>query len=160
MKDLTGKQFGRLKVIYPLKKRSKERGIIWHCKCACGKETNVKAGSLISKRTKSCGCLRHKPPEKHKDGVLLSRLFSLKPKKNNQSGYRGVTLFRNKYQSRIYLKGKRYFLGTFDTAIEAYEAYLKVKKELHFTLLKKYNYKPKKLELFKNNSRILHGCMD
>ena len=30
---------------------------MWHCICECGKECDVRADALVSKRTKSCGCL-------------------------------------------------------------------------------------------------------
>ncbi len=31
--DLTGKHFGRWTVLYETPKRTKNRQIIWHCKC-------------------------------------------------------------------------------------------------------------------------------
>ena len=55
--DLTNKRFGKLTVLYSLEER-KNGHIIWHCKCDCGKERDVVAGSLKSGNTKSCGCLR------------------------------------------------------------------------------------------------------
>lgn len=55
--DLTNKRFGKLTALYSLKER-KNGHIIWHCKCDCGKERDVVAGSLKSGNTKSCGCLR------------------------------------------------------------------------------------------------------
>ena len=53
--------------------------------------------------------------------------------KNNTSGYVGVTYNRRKgkYKAQIYCMGKEYFLGYFATPEEAYEAYLKAKKNLH-----------------------------
>ena len=55
--DLTGKQFGRLTVLYDTKrKQGKEH--IWHCKCECGNECDIVGVSLRSNRTKSCGCLK------------------------------------------------------------------------------------------------------
>jgi len=52
---------------------------------------------------------------------------------NNTSGFRGVFWRKNrkKWKAIIYLNGKQKHLGHFDTAEEAYESYLKVKKELH-----------------------------
>lgn len=54
--DLTGKRFGRLKVIKDVGK-SKDRNIIWECLCDCGKIKNIKGNNLMQGRTKSCGCL-------------------------------------------------------------------------------------------------------
>jgi hypothetical protein len=55
--DLTGKIFGRLKVLYVEEQRDKLKRIIWKCLCDCGMEIGVLAGSLTSGNTKSCGCL-------------------------------------------------------------------------------------------------------
>lgn len=49
--DLTGQEFGRLKVInYSGKSK-------WHCKCVCGREKKIHKDSLIKGKSKSCGCL-------------------------------------------------------------------------------------------------------
>lgn len=68
--DLTGRRFGRLKVIgpsgYKVKKSFKSDGSIgvrrypmWECECtACGSQIEVLASSLLSGGTRSCGCLR------------------------------------------------------------------------------------------------------
>lgn len=56
--DLIGKRFGRLIVIEKTNKRSKDRGIIWKCKCDCGNECEIRGDSLLSGLTKSCGCLQ------------------------------------------------------------------------------------------------------
>ncbi len=50
--DLTGKRFGRLVVIKLLL-----RGF-WECRCDCGNKTSVARSSLVTKNTRSCGCLR------------------------------------------------------------------------------------------------------
>ena len=55
IKDLTGQQFGKLKVIYFI--GIKNHRAIWHCKCDCGNEKNISSTDLISGHTKSCGCL-------------------------------------------------------------------------------------------------------
>ena len=52
-KDLTGKKFGMLTPIEWI------RGGHWRCICDCGKETIVRTSSLLSGRTKSCGCKRY-----------------------------------------------------------------------------------------------------
>ena len=50
---------------------------------------------------------------------------------DNSSGFMGVNKMGDKWQARISLAGHRYFLGNFDTAEAAYEAYLKAKEKLH-----------------------------
>lgn len=55
--DLTGHQYGRLKVI---KKEGKDKwgGTLWLCKCECGNEKIISSGHLKSGASQSCGCLR------------------------------------------------------------------------------------------------------
>lgn len=53
--DLTGKRFGKLTVI----ELSHIKGqSLWKCICDCGNQKLVRSRSLISGKTKSCGCLR------------------------------------------------------------------------------------------------------
>lgn len=52
--NLTGKAYGHLLALNPVKRAD---GIkVWLCRCACGKETLVRAQSLKSGHTTSCGC--------------------------------------------------------------------------------------------------------
>ena len=62
-KDLRGKTFGKLTVL-------EEDGriganVAWICKCECGKKIRVKANSLLSGNTSSCGCGRIEAITKH-----------------------------------------------------------------------------------------------
>lgn len=59
IRNLLGKRFGRLIVISLTKKRSKYRnGVIWRCKCDCGKIKDIRGDCLVTGDTKSCGCYR------------------------------------------------------------------------------------------------------
>lgn len=55
--DEAGNRYGRLTVLYRLPPKQKGR-IIWHCKCDCGNETDVRGSDLRSKKVLSCGCLK------------------------------------------------------------------------------------------------------
>lgn len=55
-KDLTGKIFGRLTVLYE-DKTKKYRKSQWFCECVCGNIVSVRTNSLTSGHTLSCGCL-------------------------------------------------------------------------------------------------------
>ena len=57
IKDLTGQKFGKLTVIRPTEER-KNGGVVWECKCDCGNTAFVNNDSLVSGKTKSCGCYR------------------------------------------------------------------------------------------------------
>ena len=75
--NLTGKKFGRLTAIERTNKRS-GRSVVYLCKCECGNFREVKARSLVSGGTKSCGCL-------HKERVAAAgklRVGELNPSWN------------------------------------------------------------------------------
>lgn len=78
-KDLIGKTFGRLTVIGRSSndKRGKSR---WECRCECGNIKTILADSLVSGKTKSCGCYRKETaprnnPAKH--GMSRTRLWTI-----------------------------------------------------------------------------------
>lgn len=54
-RDLTGHQYGRLKVIRFHEKRDKRSYYL--CKCECGTERVVRSDGLTTGHTQSCGCL-------------------------------------------------------------------------------------------------------
>lgn len=58
IKDLTNQHFGKLTVLYDTGVR-KNRQVVWHCKCDCGKECDVVGQALRTGHTKSCGCLNY-----------------------------------------------------------------------------------------------------
>jgi hypothetical protein len=66
--DLTGRQFGWLKV-----QRFafvKGRHAYWHCKCRCGMEKDIRQDTLINGETVSCSC--------HKVRILKRRTKAMK----------------------------------------------------------------------------------
>ena len=58
LNDLTGKKFGRLTVLSRSNNNTNDKKPKWICCCDCGNLTEVAGNSLISGRTKSCGCLK------------------------------------------------------------------------------------------------------
>ena len=53
--NLIDRKFGRLTVLYRVKNQGKK--VMWKCRCDCGNVVEVRAGSLTSGHTASCGCL-------------------------------------------------------------------------------------------------------
>ena len=53
--DITGQTFHYLTAIKPV--GSSKSGVVWECRCKCGKTTKTTAKNLRSGNTKSCGCL-------------------------------------------------------------------------------------------------------
>lgn len=69
--DLTGRQFGLLKVI-GLDHNNKKHGIYWMCECKCQehervpKQRAIRQDKLLKGRTLSCGCLKLKQQTRSK----------------------------------------------------------------------------------------------
>lgn len=64
MIDLTGQRFGRLVAIEPVGK-SNSHGVLWRCKCDCGKEVDTRANYLRNGGTTSCGCFHSEIKRAH-----------------------------------------------------------------------------------------------
>ena len=77
--DLTGKKFGRLMVLHPI--RGGKR-ILWECLCDCGNITKTSGPRLNRGETQSCGCLQK---EKQSDRISLSNIVHGHNKKGHQS---------------------------------------------------------------------------
>jgi len=79
IRDIQSQKFGRLTVVCPTGKRSKQRGVIWLCRCDCGNLKEVRSDQLISGITKSCGCLQkemaaiNRPSPKHGDSPFRNQ---------------------------------------------------------------------------------------
>lgn len=62
LQDLRGCVFERLTAVERRRflhgKQGQKRRIAWLCRCSCGGEVIVATSSLLSGRTRSCGCLR------------------------------------------------------------------------------------------------------
>lgn len=56
--ELTGQQFGELKVLY--RNGSKNGRALWRCLCSCGKEIDITGNKLLTGHNKSCGCVSNK----------------------------------------------------------------------------------------------------
>nr|DAH52282.1 MAG TPA: PROTEIN/DNA Complex catalytic motif, Helix-turn-helix DNA [Bacteriophage sp.] len=82
--DLTGVRSGRLVAIEPTAQRSKDGGIIWRCRCDCGKEHYTKASNISGHRILSCGCLP----------VVLCREIGRNGKARETHGGSGTRLYR------------------------------------------------------------------
>lgn len=66
MNNLSGKTFGRLTVISEAG-RTKDRHILWNCKCECGNTSVVSSHELMAGKTQSCGCFqRQRTSETHR----------------------------------------------------------------------------------------------
>lgn len=125
--DLTGQTFGKLTVLgYAGKFKGTHR---WTCACSCGNTCEVSQTSLLSGKTRSCGCLRAETLEqslKRSQGTSVTLIEARKKKtiKSNRSGYNGVYLNRasKKWIAQITFQSKTYYLGSYETLAQAVAA--------------------------------------
>ena len=105
-KELVGKRFGRLTVMERAENYTTTKGQVhraWLCVCDCGNRRIVRASSLISGHTKSCGCLQveSRVEQATKHGKSECRLYDVwhgmkqrcgNPLNKNYAGYgrRGI----------------------------------------------------------------------
>lgn len=62
LEDLTGQKFGRWTVLYENGRLVEPRGRLvplWHCRCECGTERDIRGGTLKSGSSLSCGCFKY-----------------------------------------------------------------------------------------------------
>lgn len=76
-KDMTGKQFGMLTVLYrdTDQGKGKKPVVKWICKCKCGAIISVKGDALRSGHTISCGCRKIKHMESYKHTTRLYNIW-------------------------------------------------------------------------------------
>lgn len=76
--DLTGQEFGRLKVISEAG-RDNQGQALWLCRCKCTSNVVVQGYSLRSMHTQSCGCLQREQTSKsnRKHGCRGTRLYEV-----------------------------------------------------------------------------------
>lgn len=55
--DLSGQQFGRLKVIRRSKRIAANGSYYWWCRCCCGTKKRIAGAHLVDGNTQSCGCI-------------------------------------------------------------------------------------------------------
>lgn len=145
-KDLTGKKFGRLTVLYPQQVLSRRGTVIWRCRCSCGKEVDVASDDLGAGNNRSCGCLKIESQKMIRerlnvtDGTCIEWLEGRKMRQDNSSGCKGVSRKKDgRYCASIGFKKKIYYLGIFDDYERAVEARKKGEELIHEGFLKSYS---------------------
>ncbi|MDE3750584.1 hypothetical protein [Pediococcus pentosaceus] len=139
--DLTGKIFGRLKVIkVALNKSKSSNNTYWLCKCICGNIIEADGYRLRKGSVKSCGCLRKEKStvQIRTNIATLNRMgnnSSLKDAKGNPiqsikigarntSGVIGVSFdnYTQRWLARMMVKGTLVLNASFNNFNDAVEA--------------------------------------
>lgn len=116
---IEGQRFGRLIVI----KRIKNNKFL--CKCDCGNFKTIEKSSLLSKNTKSCGCLARETSKKtlYKHGFYGTKIYKIYYSMKNRCYYHKNISFSN-YGARgikickEWLNKENGFLNFYNWAIE------------------------------------------
>lgn len=132
-KILTGQRFGKLIAICPTDEKIGTT-FGWLCRCDCGMDTIVSENNLITGTAKSCGCLKSEKIQKlYRDKTAPCKLNeSENPRKSNTSGVTGVYYDKHRelWAAEIMFRGKKRFIGRFQTKEEAAEARKEAEEEI------------------------------
>lgn len=107
-KDITGQKFGKLIALYITGQKSGQN-YIWHCKCDCGNEIDVREGDLVNGHTSSCGCLIKSLGEQNIENIL---------KQNNIKYYTQYTFNDCRYSESNQLARFDFYLPEYNKIIE------------------------------------------
>lgn len=84
IRDLTGKEFGKLTVVKFNK--SEHKIVYWDCLCTCGNSVTLRKSNLISWNTTSCGCYRKRQSSERSRKLLTTHGLSFHKLYNTWSG--------------------------------------------------------------------------
>lgn len=125
LQDITGQKFGRWTVLYENGRLKEPRGrlvTLWHCRCECGTERDLRSGTLKSGLSLSCGCFKYEQLSKlaaqgfgisKAEQVVNTYLQSLKLYYEPQKIYsdlKSKSGYPLSYDFLVYLQGKPYIL--------------------------------------------------
>lgn len=152
-KDYKGIVKNGIEFLEPTEK--KENGhILWICKCICGNLFIANPSRILKGDLKSCGCkkIKYTPANIEKaftkhltenivEGTNLQVLKYNKLKRNNTSGYIGVTWdkVRKKWRAQIRFKNKNIYLGRYTNIEDAIKARKEAEEKYFKPILERYN---------------------
>lgn len=105
--ELTGKKYQMLTVLSRSSKQTEHGDRYWLCKCECGKSTELTTYKLLTRKIKSCGCMRGAPnpdPEYAIKNEIYGR-YKYQAKKRGYSFSLGKEIFHK------LIKGNCYYCG-------------------------------------------------
>lgn len=145
MQDLSGQRFGKLVVVSPIEKRTRQGSRIWECRCDCGCTTYVSAANLKGGSTNSCGCITSKGNFKvtqllTQNNILFQKEYSFEDLMNTDTNYKLFFDFaildeHNRLSYLIEYDGEQHFL----TRSQGYFSEKSIEK-IHLSDRKKNEY--------------------
>lgn len=144
---MIGQTFGRWTILRELRRG---RFKYYECRCACGTVREVKANSIRSGKSKSCGCLKQERAkdviaENSRERLTTNAAYNTNfdaierkaPYKNNKSGHVGVHWCKSKglWKALIYVHKKCIYLGGYHDIKDAIRAREDAEKEYFLPLI-------------------------
>lgn len=144
---MIGRTVGRWTILRELRKG---RFKYYECRCACGTVREVKANSIRSGRSKSCGCLKreramHEIAKNSAKRIATNAAYNTnfdaiereKPYKNNKSGHKGVYWCNSLGLWRAYInvQKKAIYLGGYHDIKDAIRAREEAEREYFLPLI-------------------------
>ena len=147
-KDLTGIKFTRL-IVIKLAYIGKHNHSYWLCKCECGKEKVINSSCLLTKNTRSCGCLTKE---------LIKKLFTI----HGMSNTRFHIIWCQMKQRCFYKNAINYYLygGRGITVCKRWLKFLNFRDDMYESYLKhveKYGKKQTTIDRINNNGNYHIG---
>lgn len=143
VQDIRGCRFGSLTAVEYAGNRQGQ--YYWRCRCDCGRETEVRQSSLLSGKTKSCGCLQARvvvDNMKFVEGTSVTLLEKAGERllSTNTSGHTGVYWREKsgKWVAQIGFKGKTCYLGSYTRIEDAVKARKAAEERLYGPFLQWY----------------------
>lgn len=155
--SMIGKRYGMLTVI-DYDHSDSEGQAYYLCRCDCGTD-KVIAKTSLNCRARSCGCNKVTPEHYYQsfgrfqvEGTCL-QLLTTKLGTRNTSGVKGVYYDKrkDKWVAGIRLKGKNYYLGSYDEIADAAEARREAEQALFDPILEKYGMEPTSEQEYQDN---------
>lgn len=110
-----GNTYGLLTVLYE-NGRSNDGKVMWHCKCECGNECDVRSTDLRMGNQLSCGCLRSKGEKQIADWLLTNNINFKREYKfddlvgpGNQKLRFDFAIINNELKGLIEFQGEQHF---------------------------------------------------
>lgn len=147
METMIGQKVGRWTLLSEYFKNGKK---IYWCRCDCGTMREVRANSIRTGKSKSCGCLRRDRaldviPKNSKKRISTNAAYLTnfcviekdKPYKNNKSGHKGVYWAKQKgiWKAVIYVQKRCIYLGGYHDIRDAIKAREDAEKKYFLPLI-------------------------
>lgn len=144
---MIGRKIGRWTILHELRKGGFK---YYECRCDCGTVRDVKANSIKSGRSQSCGCLKQERArdvisQNSKERISTNAAYHTnfqsiereKPYKNNKSGHKGVHWCKSQglWKAYINVQKRAIYLGGYHDIKDAIRAREDAEKEYFLPLI-------------------------